>query len=280
MNDFDETLCGSWEWDLKRLVTSVVIAAQELHAPRSAAQEMAASCAATYRSAMHTFAGRDPLHIWHAHLTAPAAAAMGKVSTSGRRQARLGIARARRRTSLQAMSRLTVGGAGGLRFASDPPVLVPVRELLPDSDAARAGAEARQLYEEYQETLAEQHRDLLTRYELIDIAHKVVGVGSVDTRALVLLLLDKVGGQPLILQRKEAGPSVLEADLHPSPYPSSAHRVVNGQRMMQALGHVPRLECLTSGPPRLLLASAARHEGFCRPRDHEPHSPCHPRLPG
>ncbi len=235
VNDFDETLRGPWEWDLKRLVTSVTIAAQELHAPQSAAQEMAESCAATYRSAMHTFARRDPLQIWYARLTAPAiATAMGKVSTSARRQAQAGIARARRRTSLQAMSKLTVGGAGGLRFASDPPVLVPVRELLPESDAARAGAEVRQFYEEYQDTLAEEHRYLLTRYELIDIAHKIVGVGSVGTRALVLLLLDKVRAQPLILQCKEAGPSVLEAHLRPSPCPSSAHRVVNGQRMMQA----------------------------------------------
>lgn len=235
VNDFDETLRGPWEWDLKRLAASAAVAAEELGAPRRFVQDIVESCAATYRSAMHAFADTDPLEVWYTRLTAPAiAAAMSRVSRSARRQTRAGIAHARTRTSLQALKKLAIRDGNQIRFASDPPVLVPVHDLLEGSDAARAAEEVRQFYKGYQDSLSDDHQFLLSRYEMVDIAHKIVGVGSVGTRALVLLLLDRVGGQPLLLQCKEATASVLEAHLAPSPYRSSAQRVVNGQRMMQA----------------------------------------------
>jgi len=234
-NDFDETLRGPWEWDLKRLAASFAVAAQHLGCTAGLTRRVAADVSAAYRQAMWGYAAKTYLETWHDHTVVDDLAADAHISRAelAERLARF-QRRARSKTSLQAMRKLTTVVDGHLRIRSDPPVLVPVCDLPADMDPAGTDEVARRAFDDYKETLPDHRRFLLDRYQIVDIAMKVVGVGSVGTRCLIMLLMGRDERDPLFLQGKEAGRSVLEEHLGPSPYANQGRRVVEGQRITQA----------------------------------------------
>jgi uncharacterized protein (DUF2252 family) len=241
LNDFDETLRGPWEWDLHRLATSFIIAGRSRGLDASRAAGITATVVRSYRESMADFASKTPLEIWYARLdTASMRQALtDRSAKAGKVAERMdaSMASARKRTSLQATKKLTVQVDGRRRFRIDPPVLVPLDAVGTGAERDRLADAIRHTYQQYVATLPDSHQFLLGRYEVVDIAHKVVGVGSVGMRAFVVLLESR-GGDPLVLQFKEATRSVLEAHLPPSPYEHHGQRVVAGQRMMQAASDI------------------------------------------
>jgi uncharacterized protein (DUF2252 family) len=240
MNDFDETLPGPWEWDVKRLATSLEIAARNANYPVKTRQGIVLASVAAYRRAMRAFAGMDALQVWYAH--ADVADIETVTATPLRKTERKNLARAaakaQTKDNLGALGRFASVQDGVARLNAEPPLVVPLRDLIPDPAEAEATEQnLRQLIGAYAETLPPERRLLLDRYNLVDIARKVVGVGSVGTRAWMLLLLEH-GGAPLFLQAKEAGPSVLEAFVGASEYDNCGQRVVVGQRLMQAVSDI------------------------------------------
>jgi uncharacterized protein (DUF2252 family) len=240
LNDFDETLPGPWEWDLKRLTTSFVIAARDNEFSSSQATDAARTCARAYREAMRSFASSGVLATWYARANADEVATVLADTASKKVRAATdkGLSKARRRTSANVLAKLTEVHDGQLRFIDQSPLVVPLRSLeglgQPDEVAERV----RSFYHQYRDSLADDHRHLLDQYRVLDIAHKVVGVGSVGTRAFIMLLTGRNDDDPLVLHFKEASTSVLEPYLGPSEYPSPGERVVRGQRMMQAASDV------------------------------------------
>jgi uncharacterized protein (DUF2252 family) len=232
VNDFDETLPGPWEWDLKRLAASMVLAARDngYGAQGAAAAE---SSVAGYRTAMASFAQSGALDVWYAQLTL-ARMQEAMPSKADRKRLDKGASKARGRTSQKALGKLTETVDGTLRIRSQPPLLIPLRDLAEKEDPDTLRQQVRENFLGYGESLLADRRRLLQRFELIDMALKVVGVGSVGTRCLVVLLTGRDQGEPLFLQIKEAGPAVLEEHLSPSEYPHHGQRVVVGQRLMQA----------------------------------------------
>jgi uncharacterized protein (DUF2252 family) len=238
VNDFDETLRGPWEWDLLRLVTSLVVAGQHRSFSDGDVRDVALAASATYRESMADLASRSPLDVWYARLDTEAVRrAVQRQRKSAVRDIDRGVEAARRRTNLQAARKLAEDVDGRLRFRSDPPVLVPLADVTDVVDPDRLADAVRATFEDFLQTLPDARAFLLRRYRMVDIAHKVVGVGSVGMRALVVLLQGP-GGDPLVLQFKEAGASVLEEHLDPSPYPHHGQRVVEGQQMMQAASDI------------------------------------------
>ena len=234
-NDFDETLPGPWEWDLKRLATSFYLAGQDRGAPVEGCRELAEGAARSYRTSMAEFAMLGFLDLWYRLSDLPHIAEL--LDTDAEQQFRHGQKferKARARTSTQALAKLAYYQAGKFHWRSEYPVLVPLAEMLPQHgpEAIRAGV--LDSLARYRTTLRSDRQMLLDRYELVDIALKVVGVGSVGTRCYVLLLQGRDSNDPLFLQAKEAGPSVLEEFLQPSAYRNHGHRVVAGQRMIQS----------------------------------------------
>lgn len=234
-NDFDETLRGPWEWDLKRLATSFVVAGQHLGFPRRQQRAAADASVRSYREAMREYGRKGYLDIWYDYLSPGGITDSGALDPT-ELQARIGRfeRRARSHTSLQAMEKLTEVVDGVLRIRSDPPLLVPLRDLPDEYDPAVMEHVVRHALEGYKETLSDDRRALLDRFTAVDIALKVVGVGSVGTRCLIVLFVGRDGQDPLFLQVKEAGPSVLAEFLQPSAYDNQGRRVVEGQRLVQA----------------------------------------------
>ncbi len=238
LNDFDETLTGPWEWDVLRLATSFTIAGRDRGLPDATARDLTRAAVTSYRATMDDLARRSPLDIWYARLdTAQLRDALAAKHKTAARQVDKGIAAAQRRTSLQATRKLTESVDGRRRFRADPPVLVPLGRIDGDIGPDQLADAIRSTYTEYLSSLPDAHATLLARYRIADIAHKVVGVGSVGMRAFVVLL-ESGSGDPLVLQFKEAGRSVLEGHLPPSRYPHGGQRVVEGQRMMQAASDI------------------------------------------
>jgi len=247
LNDFDETLPGPWEWDLKRLAASLVIAGRANGFGPSGCRAAVRAAAEAYREWMRRFAVMGNLDVWYAHadvddLLAAHAAALPRRYT---RQITRAARGARDRDRTRAFSRLTETGPGGqVRFRSQPPLLLPLRDLVDASAAARLRDALATILGSYGDTLAEDRRALLGQYRLVDVARKVVGVGSVGTRCSVALLVGRDDDDPLLLQVKEAGPSVLAAHLTPrhqddgGRHDNQGQRVVAGQRMMQAVGDI------------------------------------------
>jgi uncharacterized protein (DUF2252 family) len=238
VNDFDETSHGPWEWDVKRLVASIAVAGRERgFADKQRAGAVLASVS-QYRSAMRAFAAMRRLDVWYAHLDADAiveqARARGLLNRAVAKRTEAGLAKARTKDSLQALSKLTRIVDGEPRIISDPPLLVPVEEIAVGMDPEMVIAWLRTLIAEYRDTLTPDRRRLLDEYRLVQFARKVVGVGSVGTRAWIGLFLGRDHDDPLFLQMKEAGESVLEPYAGPSEYENHGQRVVNGQRMMQS----------------------------------------------
>jgi uncharacterized protein (DUF2252 family) len=235
-SDFDETLPGPWEWDLKRLSTSVLIAAQNLGFTSDIARHATLKSVESYATAMADFADEGYLETWRRSQKVDdltGAAGFSK-SEAAHRFARF-ERRAKARSSLQAVGKLTEVVDGRRVFRHQPPVLARVRDLPPsfgDAEAYEAAAFA--AMDQYRETLNDERRWLLDRYQPIDVALKVVGVGSVGTRCFVMLLQGRDDDDSLILQGKEANESVLERHLGASEYPHHGQRVVAGQRLVQA----------------------------------------------
>ena len=236
VNDFDETLPAPWEWDVKRLVASVAVAATENGAGRKAAAA-AERGAAAYRSAMRDLAGRPTLETWYAHLDV-ADLVQQEVSRKRRGRDEKALDKVRRRTSAQVAGKLTERVDGALRFKSLPPLVSPLRDLVGDDDADRARELILRAYAGYRSSLAPERRRLLDRFHLVDVARKVVGVGSVGTRCLIGLFVGHSEDDVLVLQFKEAGRSVLEPHAGRSQYRQNGARVVNGQRLVQVASDV------------------------------------------
>jgi uncharacterized protein (DUF2252 family) len=236
LNDFDETLPGPWEWDVKRLAASVVIAAADNGFPAKEADAAVLGAVRGYRSAMLDLAEMSELDIWYSRVNADELVAVmrSRVGSKAIKRAEKGLAKARARTSLQAATKLAQVVDGQLRIAPDPPLVIPLGSLVGQVDEGHLRDAVVDLFHSYRDSLPDHHRVLLDRYQLVDVAHKVVGVGSVGTRAFIVLFRGRSDQDVLMLQLKEAGSSALAAHVAPSPYANGARRVVEGQRLMQA----------------------------------------------
>jgi uncharacterized protein (DUF2252 family) len=242
INDFDETLRGPFEWDVKRLAASLVVAGRANGFGRKQCRRASLAGVAAYRTAMRTFADQPILDVWYAHLNLEEALAEFRRGLSAgelkRRKAGLEavegrLAKARRRDTLQALQKLTTVIDGRRRIVSDPPLVVPVDELT-GMDVDVVLERLRGIFEEYRDTLQSDRRRPLDHFALVDAAHKVVGVGSVGTRAWILVLEGGARKEALLLQAKQAGPSVLAGYLGAAEQTNQGERVVTGQRLMQA----------------------------------------------
>jgi uncharacterized protein (DUF2252 family) len=235
-NDFDETLPGAWEWDVKRMAASIEIAGRDIGLPARTRRAIVTDAVREYREGMCGFAAESHLAVWYDRLTASELVERfgGNLSRNGRIDFAAPFAKAQRKTSVRAVKRLTERVHGELRFRSVPPVLVPLRELLVDPSHPSEDEYVKELLEEYAESLDEDRRYLFSTYRFVDMARKVVGVGSVGTRAWVFLLVGREGMDPLVLQAKEAQASVLESYLGASEFGNHGERVVRGQRISHA----------------------------------------------
>ncbi|MCX5195309.1 DUF2252 domain-containing protein [Streptomyces sp. NBC_00249] len=240
INDFDETLPGPWEWDVKRLSASLVIAARANGFDDAERARIVRSGVRSYRESMRGFAGMGNLAVWYAKIDARRLKdlAAGQLDKSGRKKLAGALAKARRHDTLQAFGKLTEVVGGHPRIAADPPLLVPVADLLPDVERSALEDQLRRLLDHYGQTMSSDRQALLEDYRLTDMARKVVGVGSVGTRCWILLLLGRDGTDPLFLQAKEADTSVLAAHVGASQYDNQGERVVAGQRLMQAASDI------------------------------------------
>jgi hypothetical protein len=240
LNDFDETLPGPWEWDVKRLAVSMLVAAQDNGYTIKQQQQIVLATVAEYRKAMARFAGMKDLDVWYARVDVESAMQEFGPQLQPAVAKRTGktLAKARTRDSMSAFSKLTRVVDGRVRIANQAPLIVPIVDLVPDGDAEQLVAGLQELLRAYRATLDVDRRVLLDRFELVDFARKVVGVGSVGTRAWIALLLGADGRDPLFLQVKEAEASVLEEHLGPSEFANHGQRVVTGQRLMQAASDI------------------------------------------
>jgi uncharacterized protein (DUF2252 family) len=235
LNDFDETLPGPFEWDVKRLATSMEVATRELglgDADRSAA---VLGTLRAYREAMTEFAAMRELEVWYARLPATdlqARLTEGAGAKAGKEVERQ-VHRSLKRDHLRAFDRLLRNDGGEFRFVSEPPLLMPAEELLDDAQRARYVEVIHSFLTQYRASLAPHVRALMERYRFAHIARKVVGVGSVGTRNWVVLFIGRDAGDPFLLQMKEARRSVLEPYTAPCRYANQGQRVVEGQRFMQ-----------------------------------------------
>jgi uncharacterized protein (DUF2252 family) len=242
INDFDETLPGPFEWDVKRLAASLVVAGRDNGFTKKQSRTATLAAVESYRKAMQDFAAQPILAVWYAHLNIEDALAQYKSTLTARklkkRKARLkatesALAKAHTRDSLQAMGKLTAVVDGKRQIVSNPPLVVRLDDMIdlePDVVRERLGT----LVASYRKTLPSDRQRLLDHFAQVDIAHKVVGVGSVGTRAWILLLEGRVDGEVLLLQAKQAGPSALAAYAGESAYRNQGERVVAGQHLMQA----------------------------------------------
>ena len=266
VNDFDETLPGPWEWDVKRLAASLEVAARENGFPGTQRRQVVAAAAASYRRAMRGFAAMSNLEVWYARadMEQMRAEFESLLKVRQRKQLDKGLAKARTRDSMQAVAKMTRMVDGRRRIISDPPLVVPVDELLP-AQADRAGLESwlNDLIGSYRRTLATDRRFLLEQFRLADMAHKVVGVGSVGTRCWIVLLLGRDDAEPLFLQVKEAETSVLSRFVGASRYANQGQRVVAGQRLMQASSDI-FLGWQRANAPAGIVADDQPHDFYVR----------------
>ena len=232
INDFDETLPGPWEWDVKRMATSFVLAARDNGYPEQQ-EALAAASVAGYRAAMARFASAPTMDVWYAQFDLD----MLMKATSAkadRKRIKRSAKSARKRNSEKALTKLSETVDGTLRIRSQPPLLVPLRDLADHMDVEKYRAWIEASFHAYDASIQSDRAHLLRRFQIRDIALKVVGVGSVGTRCFVVLLTGRDHGEPLFLQVKEAVDSVLEAYLPSSEYSEHGERVVAGQRVLQA----------------------------------------------
>ncbi len=236
INDFDETLPGPWEWDVKRLAVSMLIAAQYNGFAASDQERVVLDTVAEYRTSMARFAAMNNLDVWYAHLDVDSVLAEfgSQLKTRQVKRTEKTLAKARTRDSMSAFSKLCEIVDGQARIVADPPLIVPLDQLVQGSERQEAFDWLHELLDAYRGTLQQDRRVLLEQFQLADFARKVVGVGSVGTRAWIALLLGRDGQDPLFLQMKEAEASVLEEFVAPSEFENHGERVVTGQHLMQA----------------------------------------------
>jgi uncharacterized protein (DUF2252 family) len=238
--DFDETLPGTWEWDVKRLAASAVVAGRANGFTPKRRAVVARRLVAEYRQAMARFAAMSTLDVWYARASVDDVGELLRTE-SGEGEARRFDSRAtkgRRKDHARAFAKLAVTTNHGVRIRADPPLLVPIADLVDRAAAVRLELAAQRLMESYLGSLQGDRRRLLERYHYADMARKVVGVGSVGTRCWVILLLGRDAGDPLFLQAKEAPHSVLEPFAGRSAFSNQGRRVVEGQRLMQAASDI------------------------------------------
>jgi len=241
INDFDETLPGPWEWDVKRLITSFEIMGRDLGYTPDDRRDIAIAGAGAYRERMRESAAEGTLNVWYDHLEAGALldevareARKGNLGRDTEKRTESDIAKARTRDSVRLLSKRAETVDGELRIVPDPPLIVPVAELVePGSEWEQTDVLVKELLSSYRRTLGVEHHPL-EEFRYVDAARKVVGVGSVGTRCYILLLIGRDEADPLFLQVKEANASVLEPYAGASEYTHHGHRVVAGQRLMQA----------------------------------------------
>jgi uncharacterized protein (DUF2252 family) len=225
VNDFDETLPGPWEWDLKRFAASIVAAGRTNGFPAATNRRAVLSGIQSYREHMWKYSDMRYLDVWYSRIDSESS--LQFVRRTFRWYIEKQRDKARQRSSLQVFPKIAMQVGGQYRIKDDPPLIVHL-------DDEALAQQLKGLVEAYRPTIQEDRRVLLSKYQCVDVAQKVVGVGSVGTRCYVVLLLGNDSNDPLLLQIKEAQASVLERHLGPSAYPNHAQRVVNGQRLMQA----------------------------------------------
>ncbi len=240
LNDFDETLPGPWEWDVKRLAVSMLIAAINNGYPVKKQERIVLATVAAYRSAMERFAGMKNLDVWYARLDIDSAIQELGSQLKAKMAKRTGktLAKARTRDSMSAFAKLTHEVDGQVRIVDQTPLIVPIEDLAAGRERDEIYEALRELVGDYRDTLEFDRRALLDQFELADFARKVVGVGSVGTRAWIALMLGRDGEDPLFMQMKEAEASVMEEFLGPSQFANHGERVVVGQRLMQAASDI------------------------------------------
>lgn len=239
LNDFDESLPGPWEWDVKRMAASFEIAGRESGFKRKRREAAVLRGVQAYREAMREFASQRNLEVWYARLDIEEA--LGELEAEDPEllpRLRRGVVKARGKDSLRALAKLTETVDGELRFRHEPPLLVPGEDLVPTADGRKVAEALEEVLAAYRDSLAPDRQHLLDGYRFSQIARKVVGVGSVGTRAWVILLRGADDRDPLFLQAKEAQASVLEPYAGASRYRNHGRRVVEGQRLMQAASDI------------------------------------------
>jgi uncharacterized protein (DUF2252 family) len=240
INDFDETLPGPWDWDVKRLAVSMELAGRDNGFSQSARSDIVLTTVRAYHEAMRSFAALRNLDVWYASLDIEQILdqSRSQVSRERLKVTERNVAKARTKDSLQAYDRLTHEVGGRQRIISEPPLIVPMDEFVKGAAREQLEQQVREILRGYRSSLQADRRHVLEGYNFADMAHKVVGVGSVGSRAWVILLLGRDDQDPLFLQAKEVQASVLERFLGKSEYPNSGQRVVAGQRMMQAASDI------------------------------------------
>jgi uncharacterized protein (DUF2252 family) len=240
INDFDETLPGPWEWDIKRLAASIAVAGRNNGFSDTERREVITASAREYRTAMREFASMRNLDVWYSRLRVreglPELQAL--LRKKDLKEARRLVDKARTKDSIQAFDKLTHLVDGEPRIVSDPPLIVPVEELLSAVQAATFVERFHELLRTYRWSLLGDRRHLLEDFRFVHMAHKVVGVGSVGTRAWNILMLGRDDADPLFLQTKEAQASVLAPFVGRSRFTNEGERVVQGQRLMQAASDI------------------------------------------
>ena len=240
INDFDETLPGPWEWDVKRLAASVEIAGRERGFDAKQRRNHVSATVGEYHRAMREFAGLGNLEMWYLHLNLQTVQSRWLMTTKTKALKALEteFSQAYHRDNLRAFEKLTTRVNGQLKIAAHPPLVVPIEDLLPGVEKDELEQTMRRLIRTYRSSLQPDRRHLLESYQYVHIARKVVGVGSVGTRTWIMLLLGRDDGDPLFLQAKEAQASVLEPYLAKSVYTDHGKRVVEGQWLMQAASDI------------------------------------------
>jgi uncharacterized protein (DUF2252 family) len=236
INDFDETLPGPWEWDVKRLAASIEIAGRERAFSAKERRECVLGAVEAYRRAMGELATQSNLAVWHAMLNAVSIRQRWgqALQPQGLKRLEQRVAAAHAKDNVRALERLTHRVDGKLQLVSSPPLVIRAEELLPAEEYRQLEGVVRDFIRNYRQTLLIDRRHLVEEYRYVDIARKVVGVGSVGTRAFIILLVGRDESDPLFLQIKEAQASVLEPYVGRSRYAKHGERVVNGQRLIQA----------------------------------------------
>jgi uncharacterized protein (DUF2252 family) len=239
VNDFDETLPGPWEWDVKRLAASLAVAGRDRGFDDRERRSAVEASVRSYREAMRDFADEGNLEVWYSRMDGDRINRwLAEASHRAVKNFRSGVKKAEAKTSLRAFDKLTTRVNGHVQLISDPPLVVPLAELLPGRKGEVVRDSLTTLLRRYGKSLPLDRQHLLEGFELVDFGRKVVGVGSVGTRAWIALLEGRDGQDPLFLQAKEADPSVLERFVGRSKFDNHGRRVVEGQRLMQSASDI------------------------------------------
>ncbi len=236
LNDFDETLPGPFEWDVKRLAASLAVAGRDRGFADATRRTVVRAAVREYREAMARFAEMRNIHVWYARLDVASIRDQLGAGVSGKQMKRLQstVAGVHTKDSMRALTKLCGTVDGELRIVGDPPLVTPIEDVLPNAEREQLEDVVRRMIDTYRRTLPRDRGHLLESYRYVHAARKVVGVGSVGARTWILLLTGRDEADPLFLQFKEAQASVLEPFLGKSEFAQHGQRVVEGQRMMQA----------------------------------------------